>query len=121
MREELIQFDGGIAEQPVDLFDTVFTQGSAGVGQSLSNRVDGQGGTGEDCERTVGERQHPLGVQVAIVKFGDEGNQMVFAKYVSGFHYPPSEVKADILFPNSNPYKTQARLAEKVEQNIHVT
>ena len=113
MREELIQFDGGIAEQSVNLFDTVFTQGSAGVGQSLPNRVDGQGGTGEDSKRTVGERQHPFGVQVAIVELGDEGNQMVFAKYVSGFHYPPSEMKADILFPFSNPYKSQATLGRK--------
>ena len=38
---------------------------------------------------------------------------MVFAKYVSGFHYPPSEMKADILFPFSNPYKSQATLGRK--------
>ena len=68
---------------------------------------------GEDSKRTVGERQHPFGVQVAIVELGDEGNQMVFAKYVSGFHYPPSEMKADILFPFSNPYKSQATLGRK--------
>ena len=113
VRKEFVQFNGGIAEPPVDLLDTVFAQRSAGVGQSLSNRMDGQGGTGQHSERTVGERQDPLGMQVAIVQLGDEGNQMLFAKYVSGFHYPPSEMKADILFPFSNPYKSEATLAGK--------
>ena len=93
MRKEVVHFDGGIAQQPVDLLDAVFAQRSTGVGQSLSNRVDSQGGTGEDSERTVGERHDPLGVQIAVVEIVDERNQMVFAKDGSGFHYPLSEAK----------------------------
>ena len=43
--KEFVQIDIGIAEQPVDLLDTVFAQRSTDVGQSLSNRIDGQGGS----------------------------------------------------------------------------
>ena len=76
-------------------------------------RVHGQGGTGQHSQRTVGQRQHPLGVQVAIVQIGDEGSQIVFAKYVSGFHYPPSEAKADILFPIPALRKSEVQFAVK--------
>ena len=107
MRKELVHLDGGIAEQPVDLLHPVFAQRSASVGQSLSNGMDGQRGPGEDSERTVGQRHDRLGVQVAVVQLVDEGSQMVFAKYGSGFHYLLSEVKADILFPISCACKSE--------------
>ena len=107
MRKEIVQFDGGIAEQPVDLLDAVFAQGATGVGQTLSNGMDGQGGTGQDSERTVGERQDPLGVQVAVVQLGDEGNQMVFAKYVSGFS--PSTLRGGNSYFVSNLLPVQVR------------
>ena len=70
-------------------------------------------GTGEDSERTVGQRQDPLGVKIPIVQLVDEGNQMVFAKYGSGFHYALSEAKEDILLPISCPCKFEAKLGRK--------
>jgi len=75
--------------------------------------MDGQGGTGQNPEGTVGQRQDPFGVQVAVVQLVDERNQMVFAKYGSGFHYPLSEVKGDILIPFPCTYKSEAKLGGK--------
>ena len=113
MRKEVVQLDGAIAEQSVDLLHPMFAQCSTGVGQSLSNGVHAQRGTGEDSERTVGKRQHPLGVKIPIVQLVDGGNQMVFAKYGSGFHYALCEAKEDILLPISCPYKFEAELGRK--------
>ena len=38
---------------------------------------------------------------------------MVFAKYVSGFHHPPSEAKTVILFPTSCPCKSEVGFGGK--------
>ena len=81
--EEPLHIDGLVAQQSVDLLDSVLAQLAHRLGETLTNRMNRQRGAGEHPQRRIGQRQHPLRVQVALIQLRDE-----FADVVSSAARP---------------------------------
>jgi hypothetical protein len=86
-----IDIDTFVGEQPVHLFDGMFGDQAAGQGQSLTDGVDREGRRPDDAECGVGERQHALGVQVAVKQAADKTAYVLEAKGPVRCHRSPRE------------------------------
>jgi hypothetical protein len=59
-----VGIDADVAEEAVHLFDGVFRREAASGSQTKADGVNAGGGSVEDAQDTVGEREHSLGMEV---------------------------------------------------------
>ena len=80
VRKVGVDLNAPIAQQPVHLLHPVLAQSALRVRKALTDRVDRERRTREHPQRPVRQRQHPLGVKVAVIKRRNKLNDLVLAK-----------------------------------------
>ena len=99
-RRTLLHIDCLVAQQSVDLLDSVLAQLAHRLGETLTNRMDRQRGAGEHPQRRIGQRQHPLRVQVALIQLRDEFADVVSSQHGLVRHRPsPNWFEGGIVIP----------------------
>ena len=83
--EEGPDVDASIAQEPVYLLDAMLGQRTHGLRQAAPHCMDCQRRTREHAQGGVGQRQHPLGMQVACVQGVDEVQEVLSPKQSPGW------------------------------------
>ena len=95
-----LYIDGLIAKRSVELLDSVLGQPANRMGETLTNRMSHQRNAGEHPQRRIGQRQHPLRVQVTLLQVGDEFADVVPSQYRLVSHrLPPRWIEGCIVIP----------------------
>ena len=69
-------------------------------GETLTNRMNRQQGAGEHPQRRIGQRQHPLRVQVALIQLRDKFADVVASQHRHVGHRPsPNWFEGGIVIP----------------------
>ena len=75
--EESPDINPSIAQEPIHLFHTMLGQRAHGLGQATPHRMDRQRRTRQHAQGGIGQRQHPFGMQIALVQGGYEVQKIV--------------------------------------------
>ena len=101
VRRASILVDTFVAQQPVDLLDSVLAELAHRLGQTLAYRMhDGQRRAGEHAKRCFRKGQDSLRMKVAVVQRGDEFADVVAPQHaLLGCRLPPCLLEGAIVIP----------------------
>ena len=86
MRQDRVDIDALVGQQPVHLFDRVFGDQAACQREAEADRMNRQRRRPDDTECGVAQRHHAFGMHIVADQAVDELVNVVEAKGLSRFH-----------------------------------